>query len=234
MSDFFLRSKHWMLFIPIALPTLVSYIFQGMYMDQIQQFSNEMQTSGGEVDFSFPDLTQYSIYLYGYILLMLVGGLTQIGWLWTIGNDLNDRVPAGFNLKLSTFKKTIAVSTIFLVGICIALYLGFSYLAENLPGWTENGPPNDENGRTFFIGFLKIFGIAFIGGIIAFGCQVYNVVFVGKTLRSIELNKPAQGGDIAGYALLSYFLIIGIWLLQPKVNRYLETGQMEKPREGVW
>lgn len=203
-------------------------------MDQIQQFSNEMQTTGGDMDFTFPDLYDYSMYFYGYLALLVIGGLTQIGWLWTIGNDLHDRVPSGFNFKLSTFRVTIAIATFSLIGIAVAFYLGFDFLAENLPDWTENGPPSEEEGMDLLTSALKYFGLFFLMGMIAFGCHVYNAIFVGKTLRSIELNKPAKGGDVAGYAILSYFLIIGIWILQPKVNRYMETGQMEKPQEGVW
>ncbi|WP_020569710.1 hypothetical protein [Neolewinella persica] len=234
MSDFFLRSKHWLLFIPIALPTILSYVFQGIYGAELQEWSAEMQVNGPDMDFTPPNLHDYSVYLYGYILVMLLSGLTQLGWLWTMGNDLHDRVADGFNLKPKTFQITIAISGLFLLLTAFSLHQTFNWIADSLPGWVENGGPDDEDPMaliktafTYFAGFMLF-------GLITFGCQIYNVIYVGKTLKSIELGRPAKGGEFAGYAILSYLLIIGIWIMQPKVNRLIETGQMEEPREGVW
>jgi hypothetical protein len=234
MSDFFLRSKHWLLFIPIALPTILSYVFQGIYGSELQEWSAEMQVNGPDMDFTPPNLHDYSTYLYGYILIMLIGGLTQLGWLWTMGNDLHDRVTEGFNLKPKTFQVTIAISGLFLLVMAFSLHLGFNWVADSLPGWVENGPPDGEGGMEFMKTLFTYLAAFMVFGLVTFGCQVYNVIYVGKTLKSIELGRPAKGGEFAGYALLSYLLIIGIWILQPKVNRLMETGQMEEPQEGVW
>ncbi|MEM9930998.1 MAG: hypothetical protein AAF840_14345, partial [Bacteroidota bacterium] len=214
MSDFFLRSKHWMLFLLIALPTLLSYVFQYYYMEQIQSFTQEMEATGGEMDFTFPDLREYAGYLYGYLAILLISGLTQIGWLWTIGNDLHNRVPEGFKMKLSTFRVTTLISTLFLFGVAIGMYLLFDFLADFLPDLINNQErPSSGELDDIFGNVLMYFGLFFLLGLVAFGCQVYNVVFVGKTLKSIELGKPASGGDAAGYAILAYLLIIGIWIL---------------------
>lgn len=233
MTDFFLKAKHWMLFIPIALPTILSYGAQAVYGAELQQWSAEMQTSGGDFNFTPPDLYDYSAYVYGYLLLLLVSGITQLGWQWTMGNDLQDRVPEGTKLNQSAFQVTLAVSGLFLLMTCFAFYQGFDFVASNLSGWIDN-PPEEEEGMELAMTFLKWFGLYMVFGMIAFGCQIYNVIHVGKTLKSIELGRPAKGGEFAGYAILSYLLIIGVWILQPKVNRLVETGQMEVPREGVW
>lgn len=230
MSDFFLRSKHWLLFIPIALPTLLSYGFQGVYGAELQQ----MQLDPDSVDFSSLDLYDYSSYVYGYILVLLVGGFTQLGWLWTIGNDLHDRLTEGFNLKPKTFQVTIAVSGFFLLLMAFAIHQGFNWFADSLPVWIEGDGLGEEQGMDLMKTVFTYFAGFFLLGLIAFGCQIYSVIYVGKTLKSIELGRPAKGGEFAGYSILSYLLIIGIWILQPKVNRLMETGQMEEPREGVW
>lgn len=233
MTDFFLKAKHWMLFIPIALPTLLSYFGQAVFSTEMQQWTNEMQSSGGEMDFTPPDLSDYSSYVYGYLLLLLVSGIVQLGWQWTMGNDLQDRVPEGTKLNQSAFQVTLAVSGLFLLLTCFAFFWGFDFVASNLSDWVDN-PPGDEEGKALAFGFLKWFGLFMAFGLIAFGCQIYNVIHVGKTLKSIELGRPARGGEFAGYAILSYLLIIGVWILQPKVNRLEATGEMEAPQEGVW
>jgi hypothetical protein len=234
MSDFFLRSKHWVLFIPIALPTILSYTFQGIYGAELQQWSAEMQVNGDDMDFGPIDLYDYATYFYGYMLVLLVGGLTQLGWLWTMGNDLHDRVTEGFNLKPKTFQVTLAMSGFFLLLTAFGLHQTFIWFADSLPGWLENGPPQGEDGMEMIRTVFTYFGGFLLVGFVAFACQIYNVIYVGKMLKSIELGRPAKGGEFAGYAILSYLLIIGIWILQPKVNRLMETGQMEEPQEGVW
>ena len=234
MSDFFLRSKHWVLFIPIALPTILGYVFQGIYGAEFQQWSAEMQTNPDDVDFGSFDLYDYSTYVYGYITIMLIGGLTQLGWLWTMGNDLHNRVTEGFNLKPKTFQVTIAISGLFLLVAAFCLYQTFGWFADSLPGWIENEPPDEEGGMELLKTGLTYFAAFMFFGLVTFGCQIYNVIYVGKTLKSIELGRPAKGGEFAGYAILSYLLFIGIWILQPKVNRLMQTGEMEEPREGVW
>lgn len=234
MSDFFLRSKHWMLFILIALPTILGYVFQGVYGAEFQEWSADMQVNGPDMDFNPPNLYDYSIYLYGYILIMLIGGLTQLGWQWTIGNDLHNQVPEGFNLKPKTFQVTIAIAGFFLLLSAFGLHQTFTWIADSLPGWVENGPPDGDGGMEMMKTALTYMAGFFLIGLVAFGCHIYNSIYVGKTLKSIEQGQPAKGGEFAGYAILSYLLIIGIWILQPKVNRLMETGRMEEPRDGVW
>ena len=45
--------------------------------------------------------------------------------------------------------------------------------------------------------------------------------FPAKSLRSIEMGANARIGDYFGYFLLMIFWPIGIWFIQPKLNRVI-------------
>ena len=51
---------------------------------------------------------------------------------------------------------------------------------------------------------------------------LHILFFPGKVLRSIELGHKASFGDYIGYGVLIWFWPIGIWFLQPKVNKVVK------------
>ncbi|MFT5819382.1 MAG: hypothetical protein ACI8ZM_000605 [Crocinitomix sp.] len=46
----------------------------------------------------------------------------------------------------------------------------------------------------------------------------YCIYFCTKTLKSIELGRNITFGDYAGEFFLIWFFVIGIWIIQPKIN----------------
>lgn len=59
-------------------------------------------------------------------------------------------------------------------------------------------------------------------------CLFYILYFVSKTLTLVELGKALTLYDYAGTFFLLWFYPIGIWFIQPKVNRlYTEKGKRE-------
>jgi len=50
-------------------------------------------------------------------------------------------------------------------------------------------------------------------------CIFHTIYFVAKTIRTAELQRVVTFGDFAGEFFLLWFYIIGIWIIQPKVNR---------------
>jgi hypothetical protein len=48
---------------------------------------------------------------------------------------------------------------------------------------------------------------------------LYCIYIIAKIIKSIELNREAEFGDCIGYLLLIFFFFIGVWILQPKLNK---------------
>lgn len=65
-------------------------------------------------------------------------------------------------------------------------------------------------------------GLAAIPMFYVFYAFLHFLAFPAKTLKSIELNKKAGFGDYIGDFFLIVFLPIGIWFLQPRINRIVE------------
>ncbi len=235
MSHFFLRSKHYILFIPLLLPTLSSWIVQGIYGQKLQEFSNEM-TAGADFSFGNFELADYNIYFYLFIGLMLLAMLIQVGWYHAVGQDLKRYLPDHTELKDSTFKITLPLQILTTLAMIGLFWYGWNWLGDSIPGWIENDGIDEENVQDFAFSFLKVMGLFGAIGLVGFAAQIYNCFFVGKTLKTIEEGRPVKGGELVGYVILSYFLVVGVWILQPKVNRLVETGNMNKVEDGdgVW
>jgi hypothetical protein len=59
-------------------------------------------------------------------------------------------------------------------------------------------------------------------------CLFYCLRFVAKTLTLAETGKPASFYDYAGPFFLLWFYPVGIWIVQPRVNRlYMERSSVE-------
>ena len=59
--------------------------------------------------------------------------------------------------------------------------------------------------------------------LLAMGCTLYSLYFCARALKSAERQRRARFGDFAGTFFLFWIFPIGIWILQPKINR-LATG----------
>lgn len=54
-------------------------------------------------------------------------------------------------------------------------------------------------------------------------CLFYCLYFVAKTIKTAELQKETSFGDFAGEFFLIWFYPIGIWFIQPKINRIAKS-----------
>lgn len=50
-------------------------------------------------------------------------------------------------------------------------------------------------------------------------CIFYSYYFVSKTFKTVELQREASFSDFAGEFFMIWFYPIGIWILQPKINK---------------
>lgn len=238
MKDFFLRSKHFLLFIPLILPTLVSFFFQYLYIDWISDFQRQILAdpeTPPSLDFS--GITEYKGYFLVYLLIFALATSVQLGWWHTVSTQLREYLPTGTNLKPKRFKMAFTVACVYTGAMICLQYFAFDWFVgfgESFMESIEPDTPPDFLEDGFLGKFLMVWAVLFFGGILGLVSMIYSAYYAGKTLRCIEQQKPQTGSAVAGYAVLSYFLIIGIWVFQPKIHRLLETGQMKDPEAEVW
>jgi len=64
-----------------------------------------------------------------------------------------------------------------------------------------------------------------IGGLYLLFAIFQTIVFACKTITKIELRKEVSFGDYFTNLLLMFFFFIGVWILQPKVNKFFATNE---------
>ena len=66
--------------------------------------------------------------------------------------------------------------------------------------------------------FFALFALGFI----SFLCTLYVIYFIAKALKSIELQRSARFDEFVGEFFLIWFFPIGIWIIQPTVNKLFD------------
>jgi len=51
--------------------------------------------------------------------------------------------------------------------------------------------------------------------------------FVARNLSQLEIGRRAAFSDYAGYFPFLWFYPIGIWIIQPKINRFYEASRTQ-------
>ncbi|MGA8407906.1 MAG: hypothetical protein WB680_12070 [Candidatus Acidiferrales bacterium] len=123
------------------------------------------------------------------------GGVTALAvvfllaWLWSVGSFLNSNVPAPLRLNMLLFYFTLAIPL-------LNAAFSFTVSEQALPATAR-----------------------IAGRVLAGICMLYDMGFVADLLVRAETDKPAPFGDVAAQALLIWLFPIGVWFVQPRINR---------------
>ena len=121
-------------------------------------------------------------------------------WLYSLGINLHKKLPMSVKMNLKRFKISFFVSIFYMLCFGAFIFIGIDFMH-------------------------KIFGLIFIIHIFALYYLFYCFYFVAKSLKSIELQKEAiwSENDYALYFFSLCFFPIGIWVLQPKINKLFDN-----------
>jgi hypothetical protein len=67
-----------------------------------------------------------------------------------------------------------------------------------------------------------IINVIFPVHIFSMFCIFYSMWFTAKTIKSIEFKRAVSFSEFAGEFFLLWFFPIGIWIIQPKINKIIE------------
>lgn len=147
------------------------------------------------------------VFSKGGLLAGLVMTLSTLGlfvWLWSLGSYFNSIVQPELRMESGFFR----------VALIYPPFYFFFFIA------------------TFQSSSPDLFGLIIPLHLFAMVCMFYLLYFVSKSLVLAEKSKPASFYDYAGPFFLLWFFPIGIWIVQPKVNRlYSERQNAESPIE---
>lgn len=231
MSDFLLRVRRHILFLPLLAPVLMMAVMQGIYTVWSQKLQWDIAQGNGDTDMLLAfDWEAIQTWFTVYLLVYTIGYIVQLSWWWSVATKLHTYLPEGTGLKPGQFRIAFTVAVIYLAGMLTAQYVGFGYAREFFEALMSSGaggaPPEFLDSPDLLRTIFLYWALAMLIGLLGMAAMIYCAYYVGKTLRCIEKQEPQTGSAILGNVALSYFLVIGVWMLQPKVNRLLRDGRM--------
>lgn len=197
MTQLFLKAKHWQLFITMfGIPVLIYIVIMQNMLVSIMQKQE-------------PDLDLMLDFLPYFPILIILGFGSFMAWIYTIGVGLQERIPEEFRLKTKWFKFFIAFATTYILGISIGVYA----LLNNLEFLAS---------ASYSLGII---GIIFPAHLFSMFCVFYGMYFAAKTIKTAELQEKPSKESYIGEFFLIWFYPIGVWLLQPKINKINTTDK---------
>jgi len=197
MINLFLKAKHWQLFI---LTFGVPLVFQAAMMWSMMS------------EIVSPDNAQAAFmtnYFTLFPLMMIVFMAVFFGWYWAVAVGLQEKVPETVSMKIKKFKVFFFIPIVYMF-----IFVGF--LSVAMVGLLNGNP---EPNMAIVAG---LFAIIVPLHLFSMFCLFYCLYFVAKTIKTVELQRDVNFGDFVGEFFLIWFFPIGIWFIQPMINRMIE------------
>lgn len=205
-----LTAKHWQLFIlTFGVQMLVQIAMMGYFFSAM--ISNDFEQN----PFLIFDLLKY--FPIVMILLMIV----YLAWIYSVSVGLQSKVPSNVSMKVKKFKIFFFIPIVY----NILFMIGFSLWISSM----NHQAPLDN-----FVHFENFFPIFFPVNLFAMFCSLYTIYFTAKTIKTVELQREVKFGEFVGEFFLIWFYFIGVWILQPKINKMVELDtETSNPERGT-
>lgn len=201
ITNFFLNAKHWQLFtILLIIPMIL--IFVGMFSMIFSIKNNTLENP--------EDMFRF---LRFFPILIIIPSISLYGWFWSIGTGLQKKIPDHLKMNVKRFKTVMTIPVVYMVILSVLLTYFFSNLTD------FDTPPNP---KVFFGIFMVIFPLH----LVSICCLFYSMYFAAKTLKTVELQKEVSFTDCIAEFVLIWFHIIGVWILQPKINKMINNENL--------
>jgi hypothetical protein len=147
-----------------------------------------------------PDPSFMFNYMKFFPLMMVIFIGVFFGWFWSVAIGLQSKIPQDVKMKVKKFK-------IFFFSPLIYFLLILSFFIITMNGSEPN---------------LAIFAIIVPLHLYSMFCMFYTLYFVAKTFKTVELQREVSFSDFAGEFFMIWFFPIGVWIVQPKINKMIE------------
>ncbi|WP_124980474.1 hypothetical protein [Nonlabens xiamenensis] len=139
-------------------------------------------------------------YMKFFPIMMLLFMGVFFGWFWSVAIGLQRVIPDEIKLKVNSFKIFLLIPIVYMI-----FFLGFI-----MTSFTSGG---HNPGIFAVIVPLHLFSMF---------CIFYSLYFVAKTFKTAELQRKVIFSDFAGEFFMIWFYPIGIWIVQPKLNKMIK------------
>lgn len=163
-----------------------------------------IQVTTGGIEAMGKNFELYATLFYFVAIIILVSAMALLFYFWSIGVNLHKRItkPA-FILD----KKVFSVIMFFLVSFLILSIYLFQSIYNEFNGYSSSYIPSSLIDVLYLLKFL------------VYPCIFFVLVFVAKALVTIEKGMSVSFKQYVLTLLLLFLLPIGIWFIQPRVNK---------------
>lgn len=148
--------------------------------------------------FLFSSVEVTMIYMMSIILFQVLMILT---WIISIGIGLLKKIP-----KIPSLNKTYFIfNSTYILGYIIFFILFAAYMVHSM----FIGIDVDPSALLVILPF-HLYGMI---------CVIYITFFIGKSVVSVEKKKEAIYSEYLEIILMIIFFPVGVWLLQPRINK---------------
>lgn len=146
--------------------------------------------------------------IFVFSIIMLIVLFMQIGWSYTIGTNLHKRLPPDVSMPLKQFRLFLFIP---LAYMALILFVFIPTMLKTMDFESpENSTPAFMPVALLLIIPLHLFSIF---------CLFYTLYYNAKSLKAVETQRPVSFSDFAGEFFLLWFFPVGIWIIQPRINK---------------
>lgn len=157
-----------------------------------------------------PENTEHILNTFSlFPVIMIPFTFVFFGWFWSIVIGLQKRIPLELRLNTKKFKFFFFFPLVYI--LFLTLYISSTFYGLK-PGSFQFG------GWVVAIIFPLHFFSMF--------CMFYIMYSAAKAIKTAELQRKVNFGDCVGEFFMLWFYIIGIWIIQPRLNRLIK-GEIE-------
>ena len=204
MTPKILQTPHWKLFIPVVGIPFVAAI--GMMITMVSLVISQRE----------PNPETFFPIVFIFPVIGLFGAVIHLYWQWSVATGLQSYMhPDMRKLRVKRFKLFFFIPMI---------YMGLFMLVMIITSTQIDPQHNGESPNMMWL--IPMIILAFLMHFFSMFCLVYCLYFTAKTLKSAELQREAHFSDYIGDFFLFWFFPVGIWFLQPRINRIVQKDRL--------
>ncbi len=200
MAERFLNAKHWQLFIlTFGIPMVIQFALMAIMFGNLLNANN-------------PDpVIIFDYFKIHQIIMVLFIGII-FAWFWSVVTGLQKTIPDKIRFSVTRFKIFFFIP----LGYLIFLYIFLDSTFTNVNDTSFS--PSQNSIRNLLVIIIPFHFLSMF-------CIFHSLYFVAKTIKTSELQRKVTFSDFIGEFFLIWFYPIGIWFIQPKINRIIQEKE---------
>ena len=155
---------------------------------------------------TFASNRDISVIIWPTTIAILIYIFLFFGWLYAVGTNLYNKLPKSVPMSVKRFKLFLVIAVIYL------LFLN-----------PLNGYIASEK-VVIGMGASNVAAAIVPVHLFSMFCMFYCLYFISKELKAVEWQRPVTFSVYTGEFFLIWFFPIGIWFIQPRINKLSEEG----------